>query len=138
MDLDTGEEGGDGYTHTYINTLSLGYQTGVGVELMTNPIHNVANLGVAHPSPRGIGMTNHSPSSADVPLPSPLASHNPPPHSRMTATFWEKLGLISSTSTLHRTEGNPWQNFRHPLQGSILLLARFVPQLVGRPCARSR
>ena len=46
---------------------------------MTNTIHNVANLGVARPRLRGILMTNHIPSSADIPLPTPLAGQNLPP-----------------------------------------------------------
>ena len=77
-DFGTGEEGGDRYTHKYIHNLRLGYETEVGVKLMTNPSHNVANLCVAHPIPRIIGINNHTHSSAGVPIPRNLAGQKFP------------------------------------------------------------
>ena len=47
--------------------------------MTNNPSTDVANLGIAHPSPRGISMTNYSPISADAPLPTPLAGYTPEP-----------------------------------------------------------
>ena len=46
---------------------------------MTNAIHNVANLGVANPSPRPIRITTNSSSSVNVPWPSPVVGQKFPP-----------------------------------------------------------
>ena len=64
------------------------------------PGRNVANSGVAHPIPGGIRMTTHRPSSADVPLPTPLT-----------------VQKLSPPQEDHKLLGEPWVNTSnlHPL-----------------------
>ena len=74
-----GEEGGESNRNN-IN-FSLGYQTRVGLDSVAQPpIPNVANLGVAHPSPEVTRMTNYIPSK-EINRPTTLAGHklHPPP-----------------------------------------------------------
>ena len=72
-----GKEGGDKHRNTNIN-FSLGYQAKVCLYVVAQPtIPNVANFGVAHPSPVGTRMTTDSLSEA-LPRLSTLAGQSPP------------------------------------------------------------
>ena len=78
-DHGVGEEGGESNRNN-IN-FSLGYQTRVGLDSVAQPpIPNVANLGVAHPSPEFTRMTKYIPSK-EIYMPITLAGHklHPPP-----------------------------------------------------------
>ena len=73
-----GEEGGDNIRNTNIN-FSFGYQTKVGLDVVTQPPSpNVANFCVPHPSPDGKSMTTDILSKA-LPRPITLADQNIPP-----------------------------------------------------------
>ena len=111
-DLDASKEGGGG--DNYIKKSSLSYQTRVGLDLVDHPpSHNVADVGVAHPSPGVIRMNTHRPRPAEFPWTSTIAVRSSP-HPRTITTCYENLGATPLTHTLHRTEENTWPILRHP------------------------
>ena len=76
-DWSGGKEGGDKNRSTNIK-FSLGYQTKGGLHALVRPPRpNVANFGVARPSPGGTRMTTDIPREA-LPMPSTLAGQSIP------------------------------------------------------------
>ena len=72
------KEGGDRHRNTNIKSM-LGYQTKGGLDVVAQPPRlNVANSGVAHPSPGGTSMTTDSPREA-LHRPITLADQRLPP-----------------------------------------------------------
>ena len=134
-DLDAGEKGGG--ENQYIQNSSLGYQTRVGIDWMTNPSHDIAKFGVDHPIPGGIRVNTHIPSSEYVHWTTPLSYQKLSPPQEYHKLLGEP-GSNTVNLNLPANRGEPLKIFRPRHRGYTLPLKRYIPRLVRRPYAGSR